>query len=64
MEDSFIICDNILKDNDLSLFGVLDGHGGPDVANHSAKTIPMLFTKMHKSSPKDMKKIFESIIEK
>lgn len=64
MEDSYIIADNILKDNDLSQFGVQDGHGGPDVAVFAAKTIPMLFPKMHKASPKDIKKVFEATVDK
>ena len=40
MEDNFIIKDNFFNDGDVSLYGVLDGHGGQEVAIFAANNYP------------------------
>ena len=65
MEDSFIQKDNFLNDNTTSLFGVQDGHGGPEVANLSAQNIPIIFSKLYRNGQGgDLKTVFENTIVK
>ena len=64
MEDSFILRDNIINDNTTSLFGVQDGHGGPEVANISATSLPTLFAKLFKNGQGNLKTVVENTIEK
>lgn len=35
MEDKYFIHDNILNDDNVSLYGVFDGHGGVEVVDYS-----------------------------
>jgi len=41
MEDKFFISDDIFDDGNVSLYGVLDGHGGIHVVEYAKTNIPI-----------------------
>lgn len=63
MEDKYFIHDNILNDENVSLYGVFDGHGGEEVVDYSIKNIPIYFQSMYKNGC-DIKKLFTEIFKK
>lgn len=63
MEDKYFICEDILKDGNVSLYGVFDGHGGVEVVDYSIKNIPLYFKDNYKRGC-DIKKLFTEIFRK
>ena len=56
LETAFFIGDNFNNDSKFAVFGVLDGHGGKEVAEYVAKNFQMvdqllsqIFSKLHKN---------------
>ena len=62
MEDKHIICDDIMNDGNIGLYGVLDGHGGIHVVDYCQKNIPLLFKAYYKPSC-DIKNLFTEIFK-
>ena len=50
MEDEFFIAQDILKEAQISLFCVMDGHGGKDAATFVKEYFESEFRKLYKKS--------------
>ena len=62
MEDKYFICDDILNDGNVSIYGVLDGHGGIHVVEYAKSNIPLYFKNIYKHGC-DIKKLFTDLFK-
>lgn len=56
-EDAHLIDLNFDPDNEMVLFGVFDGHNGPEVALYAVKTLPELIKNNEFYQNKDYRKL-------
>jgi len=59
MEDDHFTRDNFLEDDTSGLFGILDGHGGGEVAKYCVKSVPDAFDKFYDDNENNIEKLFQ-----
>ena len=60
MEDKCCHADKLAGDPNCGLFGIFDGHGGKQVAEHCADTFPIELNKELLKNPKNLYDVLQS----
>jgi serine/threonine protein phosphatase PrpC len=64
MEDTYFHQDRVAQDDSCGMFGIFDGHGGKQVAEHCAEMFPVELRREIQKKPKDLYGVLDQVFKK